>query len=508
MPLRPLTLRDLPLIMLPPLCIAATALFTKSFWGDEMLSMQVASLAGRELRTALSQDYHPPLYFLLLRGWMSLFGDGEAGLRTFQALQGVWMIGASLALFRLVFPERRYHPLFLLLILSVPLWLFLPMLRYYTLAASLAATSTVLLLRWLSRPTRWTATALAGAYLCLLYTDYPSSCIILTHLLYVCWTHRPVVRRLLLLLGVCGALFAPWAFVAVSQMRLLAAGTQTAALNAGPSAILLKVVYSAYGFLVGETVYPVEPAGLAAILALVGAAALFLAGKGWRGLRPVEVLLPLTAMLGILFTSVITTFLSRHTSFIYTPPRTFYALPFIFLTLGFVHDRLRRPAFRRGLLLVFATVSLYGLFNLTANRHFFMPVYASPWKAIVAQVEGTPGLILSDESICYAYYARRAGASQPELFRPTGAASLIEKLESREGDSGPATVFLVLSERESTASEIPQEVIVHLHALGRQSEHRTFLPYDATYRFIKTSLLGRPPGEAKFHLYRFEMEPD
>jgi hypothetical protein len=379
------------------------------------------------------------------------------------------------------------------------------MLRYYTLAACLAATATVLFFRWMPHPTRGTTVALAAAYVGLLYTDYPSSFVIAGHAIALWWMHRRAMGRWLLLLGTCGLLFAPWAAVVVSQVRSLTQGTQTADLNAGPLAIVLKMTYSMYGFLVGETIYPVEPPGLAGIVGLLAAAASFVARKGGRDLRTVEILFPLWATLGILFTSLITTFISRHTSFIYTPPRTFYALPFVFIALGVLNDRLRPAAFRRGTALLLGSVSVYGLFNLAANRHFFMPVYASPWKSIVAHVQGVEGLILSDESQCYAYYARRVLSGGPQLIRPAGVASLREVLESRRDLAGAGTVFVILSERESTGSEIPGDVIEYLHAHGRLVEHRTFLPYDATYRLLKTKVLRRPSGEAKFHLYRFEM---
>lgn len=59
---------------------------TSDLWLDEALSVNIASLPLSELTEALRQDGHPPLYYVLLHGWMELFGDGDVAAR---ALSGV-----------------------------------------------------------------------------------------------------------------------------------------------------------------------------------------------------------------------------------------------------------------------------------------------------------------------------------------------------------------------------------------------------------------------------------
>lgn len=56
-------------------------------WLDESLSVNIASLPVGDIGSWLRHDGHPPLYYLLLHGWMELFGSGDVAVR---ALSGVF----------------------------------------------------------------------------------------------------------------------------------------------------------------------------------------------------------------------------------------------------------------------------------------------------------------------------------------------------------------------------------------------------------------------------------
>lgn len=58
-------------------------------WLDEALSVHIASLPVGELLDALRSDGHPPLYYLLLHGWIGLFGESDVAVR---ALSGVFSV--------------------------------------------------------------------------------------------------------------------------------------------------------------------------------------------------------------------------------------------------------------------------------------------------------------------------------------------------------------------------------------------------------------------------------
>lgn len=66
-------------------------------WLDEALSVNIARLALGDIPEALRHDGHPPLYYVLLHGWMSIFGTGDLAVR---ALSGLFSVGAIAAAWR------------------------------------------------------------------------------------------------------------------------------------------------------------------------------------------------------------------------------------------------------------------------------------------------------------------------------------------------------------------------------------------------------------------------
>lgn len=75
---------------------------TSDLWLDEALSVNIARLPLADMIDALRRDGHPPLYYLVLHGWISVFGDGDESVRS---LSGVLSV-ATLPLFWLA--AKRY----------------------------------------------------------------------------------------------------------------------------------------------------------------------------------------------------------------------------------------------------------------------------------------------------------------------------------------------------------------------------------------------------------------
>ncbi|MGH9025376.1 MAG: glycosyltransferase family 39 protein [Acidimicrobiia bacterium] len=63
-------------------------------WLDEALTVNVASLPIDEISDALRQDGAPPLYYVLLHGWMEVFGTGNFAVRALSGVFGVLTIPA------------------------------------------------------------------------------------------------------------------------------------------------------------------------------------------------------------------------------------------------------------------------------------------------------------------------------------------------------------------------------------------------------------------------------
>lgn len=66
----------------------------KSFWCDELFTLEIASNSLLSLFKKVANDLHPPLYFLIIRGWVKMIGKNESSLRLaslFFALTGLWL---------------------------------------------------------------------------------------------------------------------------------------------------------------------------------------------------------------------------------------------------------------------------------------------------------------------------------------------------------------------------------------------------------------------------------
>ena len=62
-------------------CSCAPDPLHDGFWIDEGIAVGIASHDLADIPGLLRQDGSPPLYYLLLHGWLTLFGDGEAAAR-------------------------------------------------------------------------------------------------------------------------------------------------------------------------------------------------------------------------------------------------------------------------------------------------------------------------------------------------------------------------------------------------------------------------------------------
>jgi 4-amino-4-deoxy-L-arabinose transferase-like glycosyltransferase len=75
----------------------------RSLWFDEAYSASVAARPIGRLLVSIREDTHPPLYYLLLAGWVRAFGTSEAALRSLGAIAstltvaGTWWLGRRMA---------------------------------------------------------------------------------------------------------------------------------------------------------------------------------------------------------------------------------------------------------------------------------------------------------------------------------------------------------------------------------------------------------------------------
>lgn len=99
--------------LLPDLLLAAFAvallvlatLFTanQNFWLDEYFSIHAASLGWEEIAAYTAGDVHPPLYYYLLKAFLSVLGQAPVIYRLASFAAYVFTIGMALVLFRPAF---------------------------------------------------------------------------------------------------------------------------------------------------------------------------------------------------------------------------------------------------------------------------------------------------------------------------------------------------------------------------------------------------------------------
>lgn len=135
------------LLALAALALRAYKLDGQSLWYDEGFSVYLAGMEPAEIVARTAADIQPPLYYLLLHGWIRLVGDGEAAVRSLSVIFGVLSVplvyGLAVALFR----SRPAGLLAALLLAVSPLHVWYGQeARMYTLLTFLCLLSSVLLL--------------------------------------------------------------------------------------------------------------------------------------------------------------------------------------------------------------------------------------------------------------------------------------------------------------------------------------------------------------------------
>ncbi len=238
----------------------------QSLWYDEGFSVDLAAQGWRQI--LLGELNLPPLYNLLLAGWMRLAGPSEFAVRYLSAFFGLLIVALGGVLGGLLLGRRAGALAALLLAVSpIEVW-YAQEARMYALLGALTLASTVILVRLLDgerRPALWAGYAVAN--IASVYTHYYAALVLAAQAVWVLvhvlsrrdWR---LGRSWLVAQGSLGLAFAPWLPVLLGQWR--AANT-----TYWPGALSLGFVVreSALGFVgLGQMV----PAPVAWALALGG----------------------------------------------------------------------------------------------------------------------------------------------------------------------------------------------------------------------------------------------
>ncbi|HET6964289.1 MAG TPA: glycosyltransferase family 39 protein [Acidimicrobiales bacterium] len=188
-------------------------------WLDETISVNIAKLPLGQIPHALSHDGAPPLYYVLLHLWMSLFGRSDFAVRALSGVISVaslpvfWMAGRRLG-------GRTVAWVTFFLALTSPFAInYATTTRMYSLMILLSLLGFIALSAAYEAPTPRRLVGLAAVTAGLLYTHYWGIYLVLVAALWLLWRirrdgeGRPAFRAMVL----GGALWLPWAPVFVYQ---------------------------------------------------------------------------------------------------------------------------------------------------------------------------------------------------------------------------------------------------------------------------------------------------
>lgn len=116
----------------------------QSFWRDEAFTYLLAKQSLMDILKLTAKDYNPPLYYLLLHGWMKLFGTSEIALRIMSFiffLATLYVIYLYLTQILHIKIKRAYTYLFFLFAVNPLLLYYAFEARMYTLFAFLSVLS-------------------------------------------------------------------------------------------------------------------------------------------------------------------------------------------------------------------------------------------------------------------------------------------------------------------------------------------------------------------------------
>jgi 4-amino-4-deoxy-L-arabinose transferase-like glycosyltransferase len=147
------------LLALAALALRLYRLDGQSLWYDEGFSVFLARMDPGEIVARTAADIQPPLYYLLLHGWMQFFGDSEWAVRSLSVLWAVLAVPLIYALALELFHSRLAGMLAALLLVVSPLHLWYGQeARMYSLLTFLCLLSgTLLLLAMRAKGWAWAA---------------------------------------------------------------------------------------------------------------------------------------------------------------------------------------------------------------------------------------------------------------------------------------------------------------------------------------------------------------
>jgi hypothetical protein len=224
--------RGLWLVFAIALALQAWRLDAKNLWLDECASWDMATQSVTHLLASTAADIHPPLYYLLLKGWIWWLGDSPIGLRSLSVLSTLVSLWLMFRLAEAALPAGATLAALLWYAVSPNVVSFSQEARMYALATASVLAMCLAYRWWVDSGFRRRRALLAysGCATAALYLHYFTAFAVAAIWAHaVLWATQFFSRRdadarpfpwkdWLLAHAVIGVLYAPWLATAVAQI--------------------------------------------------------------------------------------------------------------------------------------------------------------------------------------------------------------------------------------------------------------------------------------------------
>ena len=194
-------------------------------WMDEGISVGIASHSPLRIPGLLVQDGSPPLYYLLLHGWMAVVGRSEAQTHALSLVLALSTVPVGLWAGWSLFGARVGSIVAVLAATSPFLSFFAVETRMYTLAVVLALVATTAHLHVFAFDRKRYLPVFVAALVLLLYTHNwglylaLAAAVAVVPCAYAAPDRRVVLRRAAVGFGAVAVLFLPWVPTLLAQVR-------------------------------------------------------------------------------------------------------------------------------------------------------------------------------------------------------------------------------------------------------------------------------------------------
>jgi hypothetical protein len=476
----------LPGVLLLQAILLLARLDLLSLWGDELFTLETVAKPVGQMLDVLRGDVHPPLYYLLVKGWIQLPlpWDLPERIRAFSAL----CVLATTAMLD-VFWLRRIKTYKRMLVLA--LWTVSPavilygrMGRSYSMQAAVVVLALYLVWRLRLMPGWGAMAAAAGGTLLTLYTHYlPGVAIVsaCTAVLLVEAVRDGRWRSFGLWMGslaIVAAGYAPWILtLGNSIVKWGEASGISARYAVSPDPWMSQLVKAGYTFVAlafGECL-PVWAAPLCVLV--VPLLVVMLARLPRRG-DAFTWLLLVSAAVGYVGAA-------RWVSYPFIAARLLWVLPFFWLWMATNTDVARWRRWALYLLLFADDASLLSYYRVD---NFLNKGYASPLREMAASVHG--GMVIADTyNTDFRTFAWYVGKAAEVRFADAATAGRI-----REEAQAQQTVWVL----RNTHDISPGKLVTQLEAAvcaGRRVSRHEYLPYAAWQKEVMRVMgIAEPPA--------------